>query len=332
MPDAPDTALPDDLNALCRRAVERLTGGFDDGRAQILVGVSGGADSVALLLILHGLWPGRICAVTVDHQLRTAAADEARFVAQLCAGRSIPHTILHPSVPITGNIQSSARTARYALLKEHARSHDCQWIATAHHADDQLETMLMRLARGSGLDGLSAIRPRNGNVIRPLLEVRKERLLAFCRQAGIDPVSDPSNADAQYDRVRMRNALRHFDAVDPLAAVQSAAALAEAREAIEWTVDKAISDYVRIEGDRVLLANIDFPREILRRLLLYCVRKIQPDLMPRGDAVARALDALENGQKTMIGDVICRTGTDTSAQHFASPQWRFEAAPPRGAK
>jgi tRNA(Ile)-lysidine synthase len=138
--------------------LDRLTG----GAGRVGIAVSGGPDSLALLLLAHAAIPGGIAAATVDHGLRAEAAGEAAFVAALCATLGIPHATLRPGAPITGNIQSSARKARYALLEIWADQHNLDWIATAHHADDQAETLLMRLSRGAGVAGLSGVRAVNG--------------------------------------------------------------------------------------------------------------------------------------------------------------------------
>src|SRR5262245_16934078 len=108
------------------------------------IAVSGGPDSLALLLLAEAAFPGRVQAATVDHGLRTESADEAAFVAALCRQRDIPHATLRPETPIEGNIQSAARRARYALLEAWRSEQRLDWILTAHHADDQAETLLMR--------------------------------------------------------------------------------------------------------------------------------------------------------------------------------------------
>ena len=193
--------------------------------------VSGGGDSLALLLLAHAAFPQQITVATVDHQLRPEAADEARFVAQICAARGIPHTILLPDQPITGSLQSSARAVRYALLARWAEVESCTWIATAHHVDDQAETLLMRLNRGAGVAGLAGVRRMNGQIIRPLLGWRRAALASVVAHAGITPVDDPSNYDLYYDRVRVRNALATADWIAPERLAASAHYLAQANTA-----------------------------------------------------------------------------------------------------
>ena len=300
---------------------DTLTGGFANTDDRIGIAVSGGPDSMALLALARQSWPGRVHAATVDHQLRADSAAEADMVAQYCAVQDIAHNVLAPRTPITGNIQSAARKVRYALLRDWAADAGCQWIATAHHGDDQLETLLLRLTRGAGLDGLSGIRARTGNIVRPLLDMRKSDLLAYCRDNAVPFISDPSNADRDFDRVRMRQALATLDMLNAPQANRSAAALADAGTALDWVVAREAARHVRDRGDTVTLAETAYPREILRRLVLHCLRRVDPAIEPRGAALIRLLEALQRGDKAMIGNIMCTGGA----------LWTFAPAPPRQA-
>jgi tRNA(Ile)-lysidine synthase len=188
--------------------------------------VSGGPDSVALLLLARAVRPEQIEAATVDHGLRVEAAAEAQFVAELCAGLGVPHTILKVAVA-EGNVQARARAARYAALAEWVDARGLAALATAHHADDQAETLLLRLNRGSGAAGLAGVRERGRiagsalTVIRPLLGWRRSELAEVVARAGIEAIEDPSNADERFDRVRIRRALREADWLDPAAPATS---------------------------------------------------------------------------------------------------------------
>ncbi len=201
----PDDPLSDD-------GLERLF--FSLNKASgILAAVSGGPDSMALM---HGLarWAstGRrptIYIATVDHGLRPEAAEEAAFVAREAATLSLPHrTLAWIGQKPEAGIQEAAREARYHLLVEHAREVGSSHLVTAHTLDDQAETVMMRLSRGSGLGGLAGMRrdtDRQGiRHIRPLLGLPKSRLLDHCRQHGWRFVTDPSNVDERYARVRWR--------------------------------------------------------------------------------------------------------------------------------
>ena len=273
-----------------------------------------------MLLLAHAAMPSRVEAATVDHDLRTEAASEAEYVGQLCAALGIAHHIVQPSKPITGSIQAQARTVRYALLADLADATDCAWIATAHHADDQLETVLMRVARGSGVDGLAAVRQRQGKIIRPMLEFRKAELDALCADCNAPPVIDPSNDSDRFDRVLMRKWLattQHpFDAVRALRTAQS---FADASEALAWMTDRLYQTHVQHDAGGITLDTEQLPRELLRRLSLRIIAEIQPGFVPRGEALDQAMDALANDAQRMLGNVLCEGGA----------KWRFRAAPER---
>src|SRR5437867_3086148 len=171
--------------------------------ARIGIAVSGGPDSLALLLLAAGARPGQIEAATVDHALRPGSRTEAELVAELCGRLGVPHNILTARwnhIPTTA-IQEKARNERYRLLGFWAEERGLGALATGHHADDQAETLLMRLNRGSGVRGLAGMRSRSitpGNhvrLIRPLLGWRRTELRQICEDAGATPVADPSNED-----------------------------------------------------------------------------------------------------------------------------------------
>ena len=300
--------------ALCR------LGCADD---RFLCAVSGGPDSLALLLLAQQILPGKLVAVTIDHQLRSDSSNEAQVVAKICRDLGVSHIILTPDKKIVGNLQSSARTARYALLERAADAENCQHIATAHHADDQLETLLMRLARGSGVDGLSGIRARNGRVVRPLLEFTKAELIDICSSGGIEAVNDPSNANIDFDRVAMRRWLASTQHPFPATrALRTTSALADASDALVWMTDTLAAQRIRQENDIIICKASDLPSELKRRLLIRCLRKMDSNLAPRGDAIDRLLTDLENAQASMIGNIKCLGGAD----------WQFSKAPPRRAQ
>ncbi|WP_245653923.1 tRNA lysidine(34) synthetase TilS, partial [Novosphingobium rosa] len=129
------------------------------GESPLGLAVSGGPDSLALLLIAHAALPGRVAAATVDHGLRPESAAEAAEVARICALLDVPHATLEVSVE-DGNVQAQARDARYAALAAWTEQEGLCALATAHHADDQVETLVMRLNRASGVSGLAGVRER----------------------------------------------------------------------------------------------------------------------------------------------------------------------------
>ena len=204
MPPAPLTL--DELAA----SLDAL-GGFE-ARPLIAVAVSGGPDSLALILLAER-WArqrgGGAWALTVDHGLRPESAAEARTLAGWLAARAIPHEILvWPGDKPTSGIQEAARDARYRLLGEWCRAHGCLHLLTAHHREDQVETHLIRRRAGSGIDGLagmSAVRELSGcRLVRPLLSVPRARLLAVLNEAGQPFLRDPSNLNPAFERARLR--------------------------------------------------------------------------------------------------------------------------------
>lgn len=230
---------------------ERLLG----SQSHVVLAVSGGADSTALMHLAAAWARSRqgggpsLSVATVDHGLRPGSTGEAAEVAVQAAALGLAHATVawEGAKPSTG-IQAAAREARYRLLAAHLARHGATALATAHTEDDQAETVLMRLARGSGLDGLSGMAPRtelNGiTVLRPLLGVAKARLVAALTTDGIGWVEDPSNDRVEFERVRLRQARDALAAagLSPTALARSAQRLARARAAIATAVEQAIGE------------------------------------------------------------------------------------------
>jgi tRNA(Ile)-lysidine synthase len=184
---------------------------------RIGLAVSGGPDSLALM-VLAARWAGdrddrpTLIVYTVDHGLRPEAADEVAMVVGAAHGLGLKARALkwHGVKPATG-IQAAARTARYRLMAQAMAEDAVDVLVTAHHADDQAETVLMRLSHGSGIDGLGGMRPtafvEGVEIVRPLLGLAPAELRAVVDRAGLVPVADPSNSDLDYERVRWRQAL-----------------------------------------------------------------------------------------------------------------------------
>lgn len=313
-----------DLAEKFRAETVRLAGETPTADRRLGLAVSGGPDSLAMFLLADEVFPGAIAAATVDHRLRDESAEEARHVAAICRDLDVSHSILVPDRPIEGNLQSQARDARYALLEQWREQQRLGWIATAHHADDQLETMLMRLLRGAGVDGLAAIRPVNGHVIRPLLGTRKAELASLLGKRGVEAVSDPSNDDPAFDRTRIRRTLAALPDFDPARLARSAAAMRAASAALDWVAQREAGIAIECRGEATVLHIGEFPPELLRRLVLLALRIVDPNIAPRGDALGNFMAALKAGEKASLGGIL---GVPEAGE--SGDKWRFAPAPPR---
>lgn len=293
--------------------IARFRAGLDllwQGEGPLGVAVSGGPDSVALLLLAKAALPGRVFAATVDHGLRPESAAEASFVASLCAGIGVPHATLEVQLS-PGNIQDAARTARYAALADWACDNGLSAIATAHHADDQAETLVMRLNRGSGLSGLAGVRATNNlpgaaNValVRPLLDWRKAELVDLAQSAGITPVDDPSNRDDRFDRARIRAALAEAPWLDMAALAKSAGLLGEAEEAIVELAQMEWSRCVTISGDHGRYRP-EGPAIIRKRVVAKIIAQLAI-AQPRGGQVAVLVSKLERGEGGNLAGILAK--------------------------
>lgn len=272
--------------------------------------VSGGSDSVALLLMAVE-W-ARDCertvsVATVDHGLRPEAAAEAEGVATLCRGLGVAHTVLPWDGQHSGNTQDAARRARQWLIGDWAKTAGLVAVATGHTQDDQAETFLLRLKRGSGVDGLAAMARTvvKDDVlwVRPLLEERRADLRKMLVDRGVAWVDDPSNRDTVFDRIKMRNALETLKetglTVEDLS--HTAAQMQRARSALEAVTQKAAVEVAepRIVGSvRLDIAALSLqPEEIQLRLLAHALRWVSgASYRPRLTALKQALAAVTRGQ------------------------------------
>lgn len=242
--------------------------------------------------------PGRFEVATVDHGLRAEAAGEAAMVARLCAGLGVLHRTLTVEVA-QGNVQDRARSARYAAMAVWLAERDLAALATAHHADDQAETLVMRFNRGSGLAGLAGVRSKGLvpdtqiPLFRPLLGWRRSELAAVVAATGWQAAEDPSNADMRFDRVRVREALATADWLDVPAMARSAANLADAAEALQWAVEREWEECVEMVGAEYHYRPTG-PRAIRIDVLHRAVGRFGG--IARGSAVAVLVDALERGE------------------------------------
>lgn len=314
-PSAPPEALLDRFVEDCRTA-----GPVDRGQ-RFGVAVSGGPDSLALLLLAAFAFERQVEAVTVDHRLRSEAATEARHVGEICVALGVPHvTIELLRKPPRGNLSAKYRELRYAQMLGWAKERQLDWLMTGHHADDQLETVIMRLNRGSGVAGLSAIRRRNGITLRPLLGWRRAELAAIVRDSGLTPFDDPTNHDERYDRARLRKALAGADWLNPLAVAHSATAMEEADAAINWATLRLINEHARARGEAILMLPGNLPVEMQRRILLACLHKLKPGIVVDGPKLGRFHAALSGGRAATVGGVMAKQ---------RDGGWLLSLAPPR---
>ena len=321
-------------------------------RASALVlAVSGGPDSTALLL-LAARWRRarkggpKLVAVTVDHGLRRESPREARAVAQLARRLGIPHRILRweGDKPTTG-LQEAARAARYRLLAGAAERARARYILTAHTLDDQAETVLLRMARGSGLSGLGAMAPiaplaagRNLALVRPLLHIPKTRLVATLARAKVGFVQDPSNSDPRFARTRMREVMLTLarEGLDARRLAVLARRMRRAEAAIEMAVGAATAALSRgpwsssgpLRFDAASFAGL--PAEVALRLLGRAIAqtgnegavelgKLEALLAALGAASAGAPSGGYRLRRTLAGALVTRTEDELAV----------ERAPPR---
>lgn len=264
-------------------------------RPELAVAVSGGRDSLALTLLSHD-WAaargGRVLALIVDHGLRPESAAEARSTRDLLAAHGIAAEILlwRGVKPSTG-LQEAARRARYELLLGACRRRGLLHLLTAHHADDQGETIRMRAARDSGPDGLAGMAAQversEARLLRPLLAVRRERLTATLRARGVPWIDDPSNSDLRFERARLRQ--RPPEVAHDAFGV---ACLSGARAERDAALACASVATIEVDGKGVMLDRSSFGQleeEVAARLLGRVVQGIGgKDYPPRRERLFRA--------------------------------------------
>lgn len=302
-------------------ALEQAFG--DAPPAALGVALSGGGDSVALLALLTE-WAAprgvKVRAITVDHGLRPGAAAEADDCARLCARLSVAHDLRRwQGWDKRGNLQDAARRARSRLIADWAAEHEMGSVCLGHTRDDQAETVLMRLARGSGVDGLSGMAPvrvaQGVTWLRPLLSVPRSALRDVLTARGLSWAEDPTNADRRYARVRARSALADLASlgITTRGLAETAERMASARAALSACVAAAAQQMCRVEGGDVVIAFDELrvlPDEMRERLLAQALRWVgSRDYPPRRAALRRARDAVRRvGRTTLHGCVLSREG------------------------
>lgn len=293
------------------------------GRRGLILAVSGGPDSTALML-LASRWRDRppVLVVTVDHGLRPEAADEARLVAENAERLKLPWRIMTTAEPRTnGNLQDWARRARYRCLSAAAREAGFDTIVTAHHEDDQAETFLLRLARGSGVYGLAAMREEETldgiALARPLLRVSRETLGGIAAEGGLKTVADPSNVDLRFDRVRMRALMPQLaeHGLDATRLAETAGRLGRAAKALDHYAGAFLEAHFEADPFGVVSgpagAFVTVPEEVGLRALARVLKAVSgADYTPRLasiEALREAILAMRSSDRlkqTLSGAVV----------------------------
>lgn len=319
-----------DEAARFRADLTRALGREHDG--VLGLAVSGGPDSMAMLALAADALAGRVAVATVNHGLRPEAAREAALVADACARIGVPHAVLAPDAAIAGaSLQAQAREVRYALLARWAKSDGgVGAVATAHHADDQAETFLMRAGRGSGLAGLAGVRARatiaGMTVVRPVLDWRRAELRALVRRRELPFIDDPSNADDRFERTRVRHLLDANEWLGPANLARSATYLAEADGDLRAVVDWLWAARATVEEGDVRVDATDLPREVRRRLVRRAVTVaraaagLTEPAFTEASNVEGLLDGLEQGRR------VTQAGLLASVR---DGRWRLRPAPAR---
>ncbi|MEL7469926.1 MAG: tRNA lysidine(34) synthetase TilS [Pseudomonadota bacterium] len=277
MVDHTSQTIDEEFRAALRRLIP--------GQCNVLgVAVSGGGDSMALLdLAASSGFCDHIVAATVDHGLRAEARGEAQLVASHCVTLGISHDLLSlPSLPEAGNLSARLRDARYGVLASWAKGKSACAVLLGHTMDDQAETVLMRLARGSGAEGLSGMAPvrevDDVQFLRPLLSLRRQDLRSWLTAHGIAWAEDPTNEDQSFDRVKARHAL---EVLTPLGIdVPGLAATADRlrrQGEVLTTAAKELADQACRENGGTVVIN----REALRRAVSDTAMRVLADVLRR---------------------------------------------------
>jgi tRNA(Ile)-lysidine synthase len=311
------------------------------GLRTVLIAVSGGPDSTALLAMAadwarRGAGRPKLAAATVDHGLRAESAAEAAAVGALCDRLAVPHHILlwRGAKPKT-RVQERAREARYALLAQLAREIGAEAIVTGHHLDDQAATALFRLLRGSGVSGLRAMATSgelNGlALMRPLLGIAKRDLIAYCDANALAYASDPSNDDPHYARTRLRPLAERLAAegLDAAGLARLARRAGQIEDALARQTEAAEARLRLIEtGDCDACALFAEPIEIVQRLLTGAIARVGGK-----DASRVGLEKIETLAKALASALAdgapCSLNVAGARVRLARGAVRVEPEPPR---
>ena len=308
---------PDHLN-ICQK-VKSILKKYKNNNT-FVVAVSGGSDSLALVSIIKNLMQEnkyKFFFAIVDHNLRKNSAAEASSVKRLLSKYDINLTILKNKKKIDKNIQKNAREIRYNLLEKFCKKKKAKSLIVAHHQDDQVETFLIRLSRGSGVEGLSSMNEittlkEGTSLIRPLLDFKKNELISITKHTFNKFFKDPSNKNRKFLRTNIRELKKNLEkkGIDIEKIVRSIKNIASTKEAINFYVGRSIKKYITFKGKVTILDLEKFrqePQEIKFKIVNKIIKKTTNSYYPpRSKKVLNLIDGFQRNRikKLTLGGCI----------------------------
>ena len=308
---------PDHLN-ICQK-VKSILKKYKNNNT-FVVAVSGGSDSLALVSIIKNLMQEnkyKFFFAIVDHNLRKNSAAEALSVKRLLSKYDINLTILKNKKKIDKNIQKNAREIRYNLLEKFCKKKKAKSLIVAHHQDDQVETFLIRLSRGSGVEGLSSMNEittlkQGTSLIRPLLDFKKNELISITKHTFNKFFKDPSNKNRKFLRTNIRELKKNLEkkGIDIEKIVRSIKNIASTKEAINFYVERSIKKYITFKGKLTILNLEKFrqePKEIKFKIVNKIIKKTTNSYYPpRSKKVLNLIDGFQRNRikKLTLGGCI----------------------------
>ncbi len=287
---------------------------------RFVVGVSGGSDSLALASIVNTIAKEdnyKFFFAIVDHGIRKSSAIEALKVKKILRKRNIDIAILKNRKKIISNIQKNAREIRYNLLSKFCKKKNARSLIVAHHQDDQVETFLIRLSRGSGVEGLSSMREMTTlnnsiSLIRPFLDFKKKELLKIAKTEFGEVIKDPSNKNKKFLRTNIRDLKKDLEkkGINIEKIIRSIKNLALTKDAIDFYVARSIKNFVSFEKKITILNLSKFqkePQEIRFRIINNIVKdRSNSYYPPRSKKILNLMDAFQRNRikKCTLGGCI----------------------------
>ena len=307
-----DVALTDLTGQFSRIVTES---GVAFPRRAVALAVSGGGDSIAMMhMAARMISPEMLHVVSVDHGLRSGAATEIAVVSDQAAQLGLAHHVLHWTWDKTGNLQAAARHGRWQAIARWAKGAGIDAVFLGHTEDDQVETLLMRLARGSGVDGLTAMNQtamRDGlQIVRPLLGMTRAHLRAWLKDQNIRWCDDPSNEDRRFDRVRARQMYTQLEALGMTRKrlLQTVDHMQAAHRSLQKTAFDFARRHVRqdagdliFDPEGVILDKDDTPRRVMAAAFSWMAGQTY---RPRFDSLMARVDQVRKGQKVTLSGCI----------------------------